>query len=121
MQGTINDLQARYTTGGMGRFKALTYLWMPFPIRQSGVILEDRSDTSAAIPADLIDALRAADGFRRLDLIGPGEVNVSALWRISWLAAGEGLLLQRFTRHGADPDFVRRDVQSLAEIADCVR
>ena len=122
LSGTVDGLQARYTAGTInGWIPALSYLWLPMPVSQSGHITAGSTHAGADLPPTLLEALRELDGFQRLDIIGPHTAPLSTLGRISWLAAGEGLLLRRYTRHGGDADAVKHDAALLAEIGEHVR
>ncbi len=121
LSGTVNGLQARYTAGAInGWIPALSYLWLPMPVNRSGHITTEAAEPGAALPPAVVQTLRDLDGFKRLDIIGEGLPSVNTLGRISWLSAGEGLLLCRYTKHGGDADAVKRDVALLAEIGEHV-
>ena len=117
LEGTINDLRIRYATGGIGFFPALSYLLLETSVSESFAVTPE---DSVAVPDAEIEAtasLRNREGFRRLDGLLAGSAPIAASGRISWLHAGEGLLLRRYSKRGGDAAFVLEDIRLLQALA----
>ena len=68
-----------------------------------------------------VAAIQSRNGFKRLDVIKPGNAWFSTADRVSLLShPGEGIMLRRFTRFGGDASFIKKDLESLQRIADAL-
>lgn len=114
IEGKLEGINVRYATGGGGFFPALSYLLMPIEISRPfslGEGIEEGEPPEAG--CDILNEIRARDGFQRLDGLTMDSAPVASSGRVTWLHPGAGLLLRRYTRLGSDPEFVRQDIQLL--------
>ncbi len=121
IEAGINGRVTKYATGGMGFVPALTYLFLEtevskeFSVKNNDVM----SELSEQIANEIV-SLQSRNGFKRIDMVKPGAALFNTMDRVSFLHPGEGILLRRYTKHGGDADFIRKDIESLQKIADAM-
>ena len=118
----VNGRTIKYTTGGLGFLPALTYLFLESKVSIEFSVTKDRE--SSNIPEQIktvIMSIQSRNGFKRLDVIRTGTSWLSTADRVTFLShPGEGIMLRRFTKFGGNPDFIKKDLESLQRISDAL-
>ena len=121
IEARVDGQTIKYTTGGLGLFPALTYLYLESDIPAEFSVEAKKEKDRREIPEQIrkeIGLIPSRDGFKRLDAIRSGGSWLSTADRVSfWSHPGKGIMLRRFTKLGGQVDFIKRDIRSLLNIS----